>query len=95
MNNSKDDACEEPKLVYNIKKDPLVPKVGNETNDEDVWNASSMRTKVTRMQVMRTWVMTKMTHMMSKHELGTFFPPSFCIPKKNVVCVNYDIRNDV
>jgi hypothetical protein len=56
LNNSKDDACEEPKLVYNIEKHTLVPNVGNETSDEDVWNANSMRTKMTRMQVMRMWV---------------------------------------
>ncbi len=74
-NNSKDDACEEPKIVYNIENDTLVPKVGNQTSDEDVWNVSSMRTKVTRMQVMRTWVTSKMTHMMTKHELKTYFFP--------------------
>lgn len=60
LNNSKDDACEEPKLVYNIENHTLVPKVGNETSDEDVWNASSMRTKVTRMQVMKMWVTRNM-----------------------------------
>jgi hypothetical protein len=60
LNNSKDDACEEPKLVYNIENHTLVPKVGNETSDEDVLNVSSMRTKVTRMQVMNTWVTRNM-----------------------------------
>jgi hypothetical protein len=60
LNNSKDDACEEPKLVYNIENHTLVPKAGNETSDEDVLNVSSMRTKVTRMQVMNTWVTRNM-----------------------------------
>jgi len=55
LNNSKDDACEEPKLVYNIENHTLVPKVGNETSDEDVWNASLMR-----MKVMKTWVTRNM-----------------------------------
>jgi hypothetical protein len=63
-NNPKHDACEEPKLVYNRENNTLVPKVGNETSDEDVWNASnvgnasSMRMQMTRMQVMRMWVTT-------------------------------------
>jgi hypothetical protein len=87
LNNSKDDACEEPKLVYNIEKDTLVPKVGNETSDEDVWNASLMRTKVTRMQMMRMWVMTKMTHMMSKHELGTYWFSLAFAYQKNMLFV--------
>jgi hypothetical protein len=53
--------------LCNIENHTLVPKVGNETSDEDVWNASSMKTKMTRMQVMRNIFFSLASAYQKKH----------------------------
>ncbi len=40
FDNPKDDVYEKPKLVYNKENNAIVPKVGDETSDKAVRNAS-------------------------------------------------------
>jgi len=40
FDNPKDDVYEKPKLVYNKENDAIVPKVGDETNDQAIRNVS-------------------------------------------------------
>ncbi len=40
FDNPKDDVYEKPKLVYNKENNAIVPKMGDETSDQAVSNAS-------------------------------------------------------